>query len=79
MNGYFHTGALRFACNEQQNLIGFDQDAYTSYSDADNRNPDNIFEEYEAVHLATIALFNGLPEAGFLRMGKGTVHLTMLL
>ena len=68
----FSYRALRFARNEQQNLTGFDQDAYTSYSDADNRELDNIFEEYEAVRRATIALFNGLPEAAFLRMGKGT-------
>lgn len=64
--------ALRFARNEQQNLIGFDQDAYALYSDADNRELDNIFEEYEAVRRATIALFNGLPEAALIRMGKGT-------
>lgn len=68
----FSYRALRFARNEQQNLIGFDQDAYALYSDADYRNLDNIVEEYEAVRRATIALFNGLPEAAFLRMGKGT-------
>ena len=62
----------RFARREQQNLTGFDQDAYTSFSDADNRELDNIFEEYEAVRKATIALFNGLPKAAFSRMGKGT-------
>jgi len=64
--------ALRFARNEQQNLIGFDQDSYAKYSQADSRDLDNIFEEYEAVRLATIALFNGLPEDSFLRMGHGT-------
>ncbi|MFA6088082.1 DinB family protein [Mucilaginibacter sp.] len=64
--------ALRFARNEQNNLIGFDQDSYAIYSDADNRDLDNIFEEYEAVRRATIALFNGLPEEAFDRMGHGT-------
>jgi uncharacterized damage-inducible protein DinB len=64
--------ALRFARNEQQNLIGFDQDSYATYSDADNRGLDNIFEEYEAVRRSTIALFNGLPNASFDRMGHGT-------
>ncbi|HLL41830.1 MAG TPA: DinB family protein [Segetibacter sp.] len=68
----FSYRALNFARNEQQNLTGFDQNAYTSYSDAANRKLDNIFEEYEAVRKATIALFNGLPKAAFLRMGKGT-------
>lgn len=64
--------ALRFARNEQQNLIGFDQDEYAKYSQADGRDLDNIFEEYEAVRNATIALFNGLPEDSLTRMGHGT-------
>lgn len=64
--------ALRFARNEQQNLIGFDQDNYVKYSDADNRDLDNIFEEYEAVRRSTIALFNGLPEESLMRLGYGT-------
>jgi uncharacterized damage-inducible protein DinB len=64
--------ALRFARGEQQNLIGFDQDAYTALSQADERDLDNIFEEYEAVRRSTIALFNGLPEESLTRMGKGT-------
>jgi len=64
--------ALRFARGEQQNLIGFDQDAYALESQADDRALDNIFEEYEAVRRSTIALFNGLPEDTLTRMGKGT-------
>jgi uncharacterized damage-inducible protein DinB len=64
--------ALRFARGEQQNLIGFDQDAYAALSNADERDLDNIFEEYEAVRRSTIALFNGLPENSLTRMGKGT-------
>jgi uncharacterized damage-inducible protein DinB len=64
--------ALRFARGEQQNLIGFDQDAYALQSHADERSLDSIFEEYEAVRRSTIALFNGLPEESLTRMGKGT-------
>jgi uncharacterized damage-inducible protein DinB len=64
--------ALRFARNEQQNLIGFDQDEYAKFSQADARDLDNIFEEYEAVRNSTIALFNGLPEDSLTRMGHGT-------
>jgi uncharacterized damage-inducible protein DinB len=64
--------ALRFARNEQQNLIGFDQDSYAKYSQADGRDLDNIFEEYEAVRNSTITLFNGLPEDSLTRMGHGT-------
>lgn len=68
----FSYRALRFARNEQQNLIGFDQDSYALYSEADNRDLDNIFGEYEAVRKATITLFNGLPENSLDRMGHGT-------
>jgi len=64
--------ALRFARNEKQNLIGFDQDKYVKYSEADSRGLDNIFEEYEAVRRSTIALFSGLPEDSLMRMGHGT-------
>jgi uncharacterized damage-inducible protein DinB len=64
--------ALRFARNEQMNLIGFDQDAYAQYSKANERGLDNIFDEYEAVRRSTIALFNGLPEDSFMRIGKCT-------
>lgn len=64
--------ALRFARNEKNNLIGFDQNSYVIYSDADKRDLDNIFEEYEAVRKSTIALFNGLPENSLDRMGHGT-------
>jgi uncharacterized damage-inducible protein DinB len=68
----FSYRALRFARNEKLNLIGFDQDSYAVYSDADKRDLDNIFEEYEAVRNSTIALFNGLPDEAFDRMGHGT-------
>lgn len=68
----FSYRALRFARNEKLNLIGFDQDSYAIYSGADKRDLDNIFEEYEAVRNSTIALFNGLPEEAFDRMGHGT-------
>ena len=63
--------ALRFARNEQQGLIGFDQDEYVIYSHADKRELDNIFQEYEAVRKSTVALFNGLPDEALTRMGHG--------
>lgn len=64
--------ALRFARNEKNNLIGFDQDSYAIFSEADKRSLDSIFEEYEAVRNATIALYKGLPEDSLDRMGHGT-------
>jgi uncharacterized damage-inducible protein DinB len=64
--------ALSYARGEQTGLPGFDQESYASLSQADNRDLDNIFEEYEAVRRSTIALFNGLPEEALTRMGKGS-------
>jgi uncharacterized damage-inducible protein DinB len=61
--------ALRFARNDKTELPGFEQDDYVSLSGASERSIENIFEEYESVRRSTIALFNGLPEDSFLRMG----------
>src|SRR4030095_3725789 len=61
--------ALRFARDDKTELPGFDQDDYAVSSRANERSIENIFEEYEAVRSATIALFNGLPENSFMRMG----------
>jgi uncharacterized damage-inducible protein DinB len=61
--------ALSFARNDKTELPGFEQDDYVSLSGAGERSLENIFEEYESVRRSTIALFNGLPEDCFLRMG----------
>jgi len=61
--------ALRFARNDKTELPGFEQDDYVLYSQANERNIKNIMEEYEVVRGSTIALFDGLPEDSFLRMG----------
>jgi len=61
--------ALRFARNDKTELPGFEQDDYALYSRANERDIENILEEYEAVRDSTIALFNGLPEDSFLRVG----------
>jgi uncharacterized damage-inducible protein DinB len=68
--------ALRFARGEKQGLVGFDQDVYAATSEADGRSLDSILQEWEAVRLATIALFANLPEASLTRMGRGagTAH-----
>jgi len=64
--------ALRFARLDKTELPGFDQDGFTFYSDANKRSLENIFEEYEAVRNATIAMFNGFPEDSFMRSGVGS-------
>jgi DinB superfamily len=62
--------ALRYARNDKTELPGFEQDDYAFYSGANERDLENIFEEYEAVRNSTIALFNGLPEDAFMRTGS---------
>jgi len=52
--------AMCFARNEKTQLPGFEQDDYARFSDANDRDLQNILEEYEAVRNATITLFNGL-------------------
>jgi uncharacterized damage-inducible protein DinB len=68
----FSYRALRFARNEQRNLIGFDQDEYARYAEADKRPVQTILEEYDAVRQATIALFANLPGDSLGRLGHGT-------
>ena len=62
--------ALRFARKDRTELPGFEQDDYTAESNANERSLESIFEEYEAVRKATIALFNGLDDEALLRRGK---------
>src|SRR6476469_3533621 len=61
--------ALRFARNDKTVIPGFEQDDYVPYSRANERSIENIMEEFEVVRSSTIALFDGLPEDSFLRMG----------
>ncbi len=64
--------AMCFARNEKTALPGFEQDDYARYSGANERDINNIMEEYEAVRHATITLFNGISDEALLR--KGTAN-----
>ncbi len=55
--------ALRFARNDKTKLPGFEQGDFARYSNANERELENIFEEYEAVRNSTITLFNGLDDS----------------
>jgi uncharacterized damage-inducible protein DinB len=61
--------ALRFARNDKTELPGFEQDPYAYYSYANQRTAESIVEEYEAVRLSTIALFNNLSDDAIARSG----------
>lgn len=71
--------ALCFARGEKKALPGFEQDDYAATSRANERDINNIMEEYEAVRQSTITLFNGLPEdslanAGIANDNRATVR-----
>ena len=59
--------ALRAARNDQTELPGFDQDLFTTYSEANQRSTESIIEEYTSVRAATITLFNNLPDEALTR------------
>jgi len=61
--------ALSFARNDKTNLPGFEQEDYNLNSDTSERTIENILEEYEALRLSTITLFNGLSEKSLKRIG----------
>ena len=61
--------ALRFARNDPTELPGFDQDAYAPYSGANRRSVESLLDEFAAVRLATVALFDGLDDEALLRSG----------
>lgn len=63
--------ALRYARNDSTPLHGFDENYYTSYSRADERSLDSLFEEYEAVRRSTLLLFQNLPDDAWMRTGAG--------
>ena len=61
--------ALSFARNDKTNLPGFEQEDYNLNSDTSERTIENIMEEYEALRLSTITLFNGLSEKSLKYIG----------
>ena len=61
--------ALCFARNDKTNLPGFEQEDYNLNSDTSERTIENIMDEYEALRLSTISLFNGLSDKSLKRIG----------
>ena len=61
--------ALRFARNDKTQLPGFDQDPFAFHSKANERTMESIVEEYEAVRISTITLFDGFSDDVMLRRG----------
>ena len=68
----FCNRALRFARNDQTDLPGYDHDNYVPYSGANERSLKDISDEFNAVRLGTIALFNSFTDEMLDR--KGTAN-----
>jgi uncharacterized damage-inducible protein DinB len=61
--------ALRFARNDTTELPGFDQDHYARYSKANQRDIEDLLDEFTLVRQSTIAFFNSLDDAALMRTG----------
>ncbi|MCB0194823.1 MAG: DinB family protein [Anaerolineae bacterium] len=66
---------LRFARGDSTELPGFEQDEYVPYSKANERDLEDILEEYSAVRQATITLFRSFDDAALLRAGVSNGHI----
>lgn len=67
--------ALCFARNDTTEQPGFDQDTYVKYSGANERSAADLLEEFTAVRIATIALFNSFGAEVWTRAGVANGHL----
>lgn len=61
--------ALRFARNDATELPGFDQDEFTRYSGANQRELTDLLDELATVRAATLSLYQGLGDDALLRIG----------
>jgi uncharacterized damage-inducible protein DinB len=61
--------ALRFARNDSTELPGFDQDHYAQYSEANQRDIEDLLNEFTLVRQSTTAFFNSLDDAALMRTG----------
>jgi DinB superfamily len=62
--------ALRFARADETPVPGFDETTYAESAGADQRTLRSLVDEYESLRRADIAMFEGLPEAAWVRRGS---------
>ena len=60
---------LRFARNDKTELPGFEQDEYAAYSGANERDINDLLNEFATVRQATISLFESFDSQALLRSG----------
>lgn len=61
--------ALRFGRGDQTPLAGFDQDFFVEHSEAQQRSPSSLVEEYLSVRSSTLDLFRMFPQVAYDRDG----------
>ena len=66
--------ALRAARNDKTELPGFDQDVFVTYSDANSRSLESLLDEFVSVRLATVSLFENLPDEAWERQIVANGH-----
>lgn len=64
--------ALRIGRGDETPLAGFNQDDYVPNSNAVNRTPESIVEEYKSVRAATIHLFKNFDATAWSRIGTAS-------
>ncbi|HYL74941.1 MAG TPA: DinB family protein [Bryobacteraceae bacterium] len=68
----FSYRAMRFARNDQQALLGFEQDDYVAAAGSDARPWSDLIAEFEHVRRASILLFRGFPPEAGTRSGTAS-------
>jgi uncharacterized damage-inducible protein DinB len=62
--------AMSISRGEQQNLIGYDDEAYAANCEAEHRTLPSIIDEYLVVRQSTILLFTNFTENQLIKMGR---------
>ena len=62
--------AMSIARGEKKDLIGFDEDQYVSSSNAHERGIESLLEEFRAVRMSTIMLFQSFSDNHFNLLGS---------
>ncbi len=68
----FSYRAIRFARNDQTPLPGFEQDDYVEIFDANQRNIEDMIEEFEHLRNSTIAMYQSFDEVSLRRIGTAS-------
>ncbi len=68
----FNYRALRIARNDRNDLLGFDQDEFNEYANANDRTLASLVDEFNALRNSTIALFDSFEQEALMRIGKAS-------